>query len=378
MTINREVARIASRTNKIDRNHIYPLVMNGDMRIAQRGTTTTGHGGDSTYGAIDRWRMSGNSNTAGRFTQSQSTDVPTGQGFKHSMKWDCTTADTSIAANEFMQMYQSFEGRNCILFNKGTADCTTWTVVFWAKGTAATYACELYDSENDRQVSKLFTITTSWQKFVLNFPADTSTSDDITYDDAGRFNFQFQFHAGSNFTSGTINDSAWADRTDANRFPGISSFFSSTDNELYITGCQLELGTFVEGSEPEFQFVDHATQLKQCQRYYQMIINGDDQFIGNGHFHADDYLFVPAHMKATMRGTPTAEVTTATSYWAFEGGNNIGDFDNIDGVAHQSHKGCLFYTDGDGVNAVDPYTTNNTCKVRSNHANARLALSADL
>ena len=224
MTINREVARIASRTNKIDRNHVYPLVMNGDMRIAQRGTSATGLGTAITIPTIDRWRVGGNSDNAGRLTQSQSTDVPTGQGFKHSMKLDCTTADTSIAATEFLQLYQSFEGQDLALINKGTADCSTFTVIFWAKGTAATYACELFDAENNRQVSKLFTITTSWQKFVLNFPADTSTGDDFTYDNAGRFSLQFQFHAGSNFTSGTINDSAFADRVDANRFPGLSSF----------------------------------------------------------------------------------------------------------------------------------------------------------
>ncbi len=49
MTINREVARIASRTNKIDRNHVYPLVMNGDMRVAQRGTSATGVGASNGY-----------------------------------------------------------------------------------------------------------------------------------------------------------------------------------------------------------------------------------------------------------------------------------------------------------------------------------------
>ena len=381
MTINRDVANIVSRPQKINRIHAYPILCNGDMRIAQRGTTTTGHGGDSAYGAIDRWRMSGNSNTAGRFTQSQSTDVPTGQGFKHSMKWDCTTADTSIASNEFMQMYQSLEGQDCGLFNKGTADCTTWTVVFWAKGTAATYACELYDSENDRQVSKLFTITTSWQKFVLNFPADTSTDDDITYDNNGRFNFQFQLHAGSDFTSGTLNDSAWADRTDANRFPGISSFFSSTDNEFYITGCQLELGTFAQGTEPPFQFEDQAMSLKRCQRYAQVIVDGSGQSVvsdraafGNGHYNASNKIVFDARMSMSMRGTPSVEVTTGSNYWGAITGNTTDLFDNIDGVEFAHQEGCLLQVTDDNVSG----TVGDTCSLRTNNASAKLVLSADL
>jgi hypothetical protein len=109
-----------------------------------------------------------------------------------------------------------------------------------------------------------------------------------------------------------------------------------------------------------------------------MIVNGNSQIIGNGHFHLDDYVFVPAHLKNTMRAAPSALVTTGTGYWAVEGGNNIAAFNNIDGVAHATPKAALFYTDGDGVNAPGDHRANNTCKVRSNHASATLALSADL
>jgi hypothetical protein len=34
----------------------------------------------------------------GTWTQSQSTDVPTGQGFATSLKLDCTTADAALSA----------------------------------------------------------------------------------------------------------------------------------------------------------------------------------------------------------------------------------------------------------------------------------------
>jgi hypothetical protein len=38
----------------------------------------------------------------GTWTNSQSTDVPTGQGFATSFKLDCTTADASPAAGDFL------------------------------------------------------------------------------------------------------------------------------------------------------------------------------------------------------------------------------------------------------------------------------------
>ena len=54
------------------------LFINGDMSIAQRGTSNLviTSGG---YYTCDRWRIV--NCTLGTWTQSQSTDVPTGQGF---------------------------------------------------------------------------------------------------------------------------------------------------------------------------------------------------------------------------------------------------------------------------------------------------------
>ena len=183
---------------------------------------------------------------------------------------------------------------------------------------------------------------------------------------------------GTDFTSGTLATS-WADQVNANRAAGSSvNIASSTDNNFFTTGWQLEVGNFNSGSVPEFQFVDQATQLKQCQRYFQVMANGDDQCMGNGHFHQDGYLFVPCHFKATMRAAPTASAVTNTDYWAHEGGNNIVAFHGIDGLAHATRKGALLYAEGDGVNAPDPYTGNNTFKMRSNNAAARFYLSADL
>ena len=49
------------------------LIINGDMTIAQRGTSTTGITGD-TYGACDRWEL--DLNGAGTWTMEQVGDAP--------------------------------------------------------------------------------------------------------------------------------------------------------------------------------------------------------------------------------------------------------------------------------------------------------------
>jgi hypothetical protein len=61
------------------------LIINGDMRIAQRGTSATGLGnGDSGYYTIDRWKFVEAGSPSAEVTMSQDTDVPTGQGFANS------------------------------------------------------------------------------------------------------------------------------------------------------------------------------------------------------------------------------------------------------------------------------------------------------
>ena len=68
-------------------------IINGNMSVAQRGTSSTGVGGSDGYFTCDRWRYV--FNTSGRLTSTQDSSAPS--GFANSMKLDCTTADTSIA-----------------------------------------------------------------------------------------------------------------------------------------------------------------------------------------------------------------------------------------------------------------------------------------
>ena len=74
------------------------LIINGDMSIAQRGTSFTGQTSGAYY--LDRFKT--DMSSLGTWTITQSTDVPSGQGFKNSMKFDCTTADASPATNDYL------------------------------------------------------------------------------------------------------------------------------------------------------------------------------------------------------------------------------------------------------------------------------------
>ena len=236
------------------------LVINGAMQVAQRSTSVTGIGASSGYFTVDRFKL-GCSNTAGRLTMTQTADGPS--GFANCIKLDCTTADTSIDASEFIGLQYRPEGQDLQRFMKGTSDAKEYALSFYVKGNAsATYAVELFDFDNSRQVSKTFSVTTSWTRVEITYPADTTGA--FGDDNEASMMINIFIHAGSNFTSGTLNQT-WASSTNANRAVGISSFFDSTDRTFFITGVQLEVGSVAT----EFEHRSFGEELALCQRYYE-------------------------------------------------------------------------------------------------------------
>jgi len=287
------------------------IVINGAMQVAQRGTSATGLGDSDTYAVCDRWKLVKEATTAGRLTMSQDSSAPS--GFGNSLKLDCTTADTSIAAGELLLLQQRIEGQDLQAFAKGTSDAKEFSVSFYVKGNAsATYVCELHDQDNTRQCSKTFSVTTDWTRIELLFPADTTGAFDD--DNARSLNLNIALNAGSDYTSGTLNSSAFASNTNANRYVGISSFFDSTDRTFFITGVQLEVGS----QATPFEHRSFGEELALCQRYFYVHADGSitsEYHVGVAANYAGSALYLAVYPTVTMRAIPTLEQTTGTDYY---------------------------------------------------------------
>ena len=281
------------------------VIINGDMVVNQRGSSSvTGLGAGGEHYFLDRIRNY-SANTAGRYTISQETDVPAGLGFTNSVKFQCTTADTSVAASEITILQQQIAGENLQRFNKGTSSAKQFTVSFYAKANESrVHALELIDTDNsNRHISKLFTVTTDWKRHVITFPADTTGTFDN--DSNKSMSMVFWLHAGSSYTSGTLNSSAWGSISDANRAVGIGSLMASTDNNFLLTGLQLEVGD----KASEFEFLPHDVQLKRCQRYYYQIPDvptSDYRQLGVGSLASASLAVLDNEHPVPMRAAPTA------------------------------------------------------------------------
>ena len=238
------------------------LVINGDMQIAQRGTSVASITTDG-YRTVDRYYFGPNS--MGTWTMSQENDAPSGSGFRQSAKLLCTTADASPAAGDYVLFVQRFEGQNLQHLKKGTAAAEQLTLSFWVKSNVTgTYITELQDYDNSRQVSKSYTVSASgvWEYKTITFPADTTGV--LDNDNNTGIALNMWLGAGSTFTSGTLNSSSWASNTDANRTVGQVNLASAINNYWQVTGIQLEVGD----TATPFEFKSVEDELLECQRYY--------------------------------------------------------------------------------------------------------------
>ena len=314
------------------------IIINGGMDLAQRGTSATGIGnGDNGYHTVDRFKFSEAGTPTAEFTMSQETDVPTGQGFAKSLKWNCTTAQASLGASDRLTFTQSFEGQNLQYLKKGTSSAESTTLSFWTKSTkTGTYICELRDLDNGRSISKSYTINSAstWEKKTITFAGDTTGT--LDNDNASSFSVTFWMGAGTNFSSGTLNTS-WNTLTDANRAVGQVNLADSTSNEWYITGVQLEAGQVAS----DFEFLPVDVNLKRCERYYETLTTGAQQAFGDACYYSSTNLYFSYQLRTPKRSVPTLDQVTGTDIYSFFRNNGADNFNGFTNLSNRSTQTAI-------------------------------------
>ena len=334
------------------------LIINGNMQIAQRGTSSSSIT-TSGYTTVDRWTNS--IGTAGTWTISQDTDVPTGQGFSNSHKYDCTTANGSLSAGSELAIIQMIEAQNLQHLKFGTSSAETLTVSFWVKSNkTGTYIVEIYQWDSNRAISKSYTINSAdtWEKKTITIEGDTSGQIDNNNDRG--FQVAWWIAAGSNNTSGTLQTS-WGTLTSANRAVGQVNLADSTSNYINITGVQLEVGD----TATPFEVMPYDMQLARCQRYYTNVIhlqwcgavytpNGDTrtQVLPIGTMRASPTLNPSSYSAHSINlGANGNAVNTPTATWnlsVVHAGNNHYSIDT-------NQNGTVSYASATSVAIVGPH-----------------------
>jgi len=291
------------------------LIINGDMQIAQRGTSATGlTNGDTGYHTVDRWKFQHTGTVTYAVTMSQDTDVPTGQGFSNSVKYDITTAQSSLSAGDSLLFSHYFEGQMLQHLKKGTANAESVTLSFWVKSNkTGTYTTELLDADNSRGISKSYTIDSAdtWEKKSLTFAGDTTGA--FVNDNNTSLALIWWLGAGTTFTSGTLATS-WEATNNANRVSSSNvNLADSTSNYINITGIQLEVGS----TATDFENLPYDVQLARCQRYYYHLTDDtSSELVGAGYWGTTTSARGAVYFPVTMRTSPSLSYSSGSHFKA--------------------------------------------------------------
>ena len=291
------------------------IIINGDMSIAQRATSVSSYTSDA-YSTVDRFKTRVGS--LGTWTISQETDVPTGQGFATSLKWDCTTADASPAASDYLILEQNIEGQNLQYLKYGTANAVSLKASFWVKSNKiGDYTVGLQCAGNNRHIESSYTINVSntWEKKTITFAGDTTGV--LANDNSEEMKLWFWLGGGSNFSSGT-QDTSWSSYVGANVLvSGQVNLADDTANDFYITGVQLEAGT----TASDFEFLPYDVNLQRCQRYCYSETPGDGSHaVSNGYYGSSTLFITVKELPVSMRANPSL---TTTGNWQVSSVANI-------------------------------------------------------
>ena len=247
------------------------LIINGAMLISQRGSSQASITSSGYYN-IDRFRTALNTGTV---TTSQSTDVPTGEGFSRSFKVDVTTANASLSGTNFLHVQQPIEGQNLQMLSYGTSGAKTITLSFFVKSNkTGIYCISLEKTDNTRyDYTAEYTISSAntWEKKTITIVPDSNiqaSGGAIDNDNGKGFNLKFVLAAGGDRDNGANN--TWNSSTPAHSTSNQVNFLDSTSNEWYVTGVQLEVGD----TATSFEHRSYGIEYDLCRRYYERWYGG--------------------------------------------------------------------------------------------------------
>jgi hypothetical protein len=259
-------------------------IINGDCRIAQRGTSVSVTAtGATTYGGPDRYAGVISTSAGGAFTQSASNMSFGGITGRPSILQTVTTAATSIASgNYWYGIIQLIEGTNCFDIAFSPISISFW----FQSNVTGTFSVSLRDSTPSQSYVTTFNYTTAGtpQKVIVNIPQPTVALTIPNTNAIGLFLAIGSQNTGT-FQTSTLN--AWQS---GNFFTasGAVSWSNTINNYIEVTELQLEQGSVASTFERE----PYSSLLNKCQRYF---FSGR-VFIGP----SASYIALPVPMRTAM------------------------------------------------------------------------------
>jgi len=318
------------------------LVINGAQLFDQRngGGLVTPSQNVSTF-ITDRFMVF--ESTDGVVSAQQSSTAP--DGFRSSLKIDCTTADTSLSASQRLICETRIEGNNIVHLAFGSSAAKTITLSFYVRSNlTGTFGGVVKNSANNRTYIFSYSISSAntWERKSITIPGDT-TGTWLTTNGTGII-INWGLALGSNWT-GAAGSYVTSDK---HGVTGQLNLLSSTDNEWLLTGVQLEVGS----QATDFEHCNYAEERLLCKRYYHQLPSTDTQgsvagylFLSKPTYYESESYYFPVEMRA-------APTVTSGQSWTLRA---FGSSSNTSATAVINSRVERFYVTSSASNTNDAF-----------------------
>ncbi len=317
----------ANLTNRTNRR----LTINGDMRIAQRGTSATAEG----YQTVDRitYDAGGEDET---ITQAQ-VDVASGTtpytlGFRKAYRLTNGNQTGGAGASDYVQPIHKLEAQD--IANSGwnyTSSSSFITLSFWVKSSVAgdyTLNFETLDGTGYRYLMEYTLSADTWTKVTKTIPGNSNLT--FNNDNGHGATIMLYPFLGSSYVQADQENNWYASSNGKYGTTSTTSWWTTNDSTWEMTGLQLEVGSVAT----DFEHRSFAQELALCQRYFYVAApKGLNNSIGFGANYNGSTAFIDIQYAVEMRTTPTLDQITGTNYYIIYsngGAEQFNEFNSLD------------------------------------------------
>ena len=355
------------------------LIINGDMQVAQRGTSST----SNSYATVDRMSL-GEGGLDETCTQAQ-VDVASGttpytSGFRKAYKITNGNQTSGTGATDYIRFEYRLEAQD--IANSGwnyTDSNSKITLQFWVKSSVAQNFYFIINSIDG--TARSFPMETgslsanTWTKVTKTISGDSN----LQFDNNGNegLTIFFYLYLGTSYAGAGVSLNTWKNVGNPQTPANTTTWFTTNDATWEMTGLQLEVGP----QATSFEHRSFGEELLLCQRYYFDVVqaSGTNETFGfsGSVWQENNGSIIHIRYPIQMRSTPTFGSTNGTQYWRYFSGNDLSAayLDGSGLVVNLTRKygGELYAYLSSGTGSIG-----RTSWVRANNTAAKAYYSAEL
>ena len=344
------------------------LLLNGAMQHNQRVQTgTLGYYNPVTASiyTLDRWRFAVGSSfdtNSARITQDSSGP----DGFSNSLKVEIFNTQTPTGSQN-AGVEQKIEAQNLQGLAYGTSAAKTMTLSFYVKSfKTGTYCVQIMQEDGTKYQLHEYTINQSntWERKTITIVGNTSDA----IDNNNNIGIRVIWALCCGSSDHVAATSSWVSGGSFHATSNQVNLWDNSNNDWFLTGCQLEIGSVVT----DFEHRSFGQELALCQRYFFRYLEGNTKEIGSCWYFTNSHISFFFEFPTTMRAVPTGTATTGTDYYT---NYRNGAADGINSISFENGSTEQF----SAFNNTQASGTAGQCGlIRSTNASAKVEFSAEL